>query len=135
MKRYCLPFLITLILLASNCVFVDKSIILPNPTGNIYTMEDVQVFYLADSLPDYQRLAYLRARGHDYANKTTMINKLRKLAGKLGANAIIMERMYSPNFATRVMLHIADLDSEKHFEAIAIYAPSLDSLKQSALPL
>lgn len=135
MKRYCLPFLITLILLACNCVFVDKSIILPNPTGNIYPIEDVQVFYLADSLPDYQRLAYLRARGHEYANKQTMINKLRKLAGELGANAIIVERMYSPNFATRVMLNIADIDSKKHFEAVAIYAPSLDSLNQAKIPL
>ena len=59
-----------------------------------------------------------------------MIDKIREEAGKLGANAIILQKMEEPSTGRKVASALLGTSADRKGQAIAIYAPSLDKRRQ-----
>lgn len=125
MRRRSLVLLLGLVL--AGCVSVNKSILAPNPTGRVFDMEDVYVYLGQDTVPEHTRLAILNAHGDtDVTDESDLIDKLREEAGKLGANAIILDEIEEPGTGARIAAAILDLETERQTQALAIYVPSRD---------
>ena len=121
----------SLVLLAglalAGCVSVNKSVLAPNPTGRTFEMADVYVYLGQDTVPEHTRLAILHASGNpDVTNESDLIDKLREEAGKLGANAIILDEIEEPGTGARIAAAILDFETERQTQALAIYVPSRD---------
>jgi uncharacterized protein YbjQ (UPF0145 family) len=59
-------------------------------------------------------------------NQGQLIDKLREEAGKLGANAIILNEVEEASTGAKVAQAILGTSAKRKGEAIAIYVPSLD---------
>lgn len=113
-------------LLLTACVSVNKSVLRPGLPP--VPMESVQVFFETDSIPEYTRVAILNAKGSSgFTNEGQMIDKLRKEAAKLGANAIILSGMKEPGAGEKFVNYLAGgfADGQRKGGAIAIWVPSL----------
>ena len=119
---------VLLVLVTAACVSVNKSIITPNPTGVVFAKDSVQVFSSTDSIPSYTQVAILDAKDVDdwMTNMEDVIDELRKEAGKLGANAIILQEMHDPSTLESAALAYFWFGAHHTGRAIAIYVPSLD---------
>ena len=119
---------VLLVLVTAACVSVNKSIITPNPTGVVFAKDSVQVFSSTDSIPSHTQVAILDAKDVDdwMTNMEDVIDELRKEAGKLGANAIILQETHDPGVLESAALAYFWLGAHHTGRAIAIYVPSLD---------
>lgn len=73
-----------------------------------------------------RRIAILNAKGDvDATNEGEMIDKLRKEAGKLGANAIILGEIEEPGTGAKVAKAFIGTSADRRTQAMAIYVPSL----------
>lgn len=118
------------LLAATACVSVNKSILAPNPTGRTFSEQQVYVYFEDDEIPEHTRLAILNAEGDvDTTDESDMIDKLREEAGKLGANAIILDDIREPGTGARIAGAVFDVEMYRETQAIAIYVPSLDSAR------
>ena len=119
------------VLLLTGCVTVNTSLLTDAYKANPVPGIDVHVFFADDSVPDHERVAILYAEGSDdFTDQAEMIDELRKEAGKLGANAIILKNLKEPGTGERVASVVFGISSERRGEAIAIYAPSLDRRRE-----
>lgn len=110
------------------CVSVNKSILVPSPTGRTFALAEVAVFFQSDSIPENTRVAILNAKGDaDMTGEGKMIDKLREEAGKLGANAIILGDLEEPGTGQRLVSAVFGTSKNRESQAIAIYVPSLDT--------
>jgi hypothetical protein len=118
---------VVILLMVVGCISVNKSVLTPNPTGRVFTTEEVTVYFETDSIPEHTRVAILNARGDaDTTGEGKMIDKLREEAGILGANAIILGALEEPGTGRRVVAAIFGTSKNREAQAIAIYVPSLD---------
>ena len=116
------------VLAAAACVSVNKSILAPNPTGRTFSEEQVYVYFEDDQIPEHTRLAILNAEGDvEITDESDMIDELRKEAGKLGANAIILGELREPGTGARIAGAVLDVQTYRETQAIAIYVPSIDT--------
>lgn len=116
-----------LVLALVGCVSVNKSILVPSPTGRTFAVAQVAVFFQSDSIPEHTRVAILNAKGDaDMTDEGKMIDKLREEAGKLGANAIILGDLEEPGTGRRIASAFFGTSKNRESQAIAIYAPSLE---------
>ena len=126
-----LSVVVLAVLALAACVGVNKSILAPNPTGVVFAKDAVQVFFSTDSIPTHTRVAILNAKGSDdWTNEGEMIDKIRGEAGKLGANAVVLQKMEDPSTGSKVVSAIFGTSSDRKGQAIAIYVPSLDKRQQ-----
>jgi hypothetical protein len=121
-------FVVLLLVLAvSACVAVNKSILTPNPTGAVFAKEAVYVYFSTDSIPSHTRIAIMNAKGSDeWTKEGQMIDKIREEAGKLGANAVVLQKMEDPSTGRKVVSALFGTGADRKGQAIAIYVPSLD---------
>jgi hypothetical protein len=113
-----------LVLLTTGCVSVNKSVLSETRLAQPVPQQQVQVYFADDSIPDHERIAILNAKGSDdWTNEGQMIDKLREAAGKLGANAIILNQMAGPGTGERVVAALFGGDAQRRGSAIAIYIP------------
>lgn len=122
------PLVTGLLLTVAACVSVNKSILDRSRMGTPVPQDSVHVYMPGDSLPSYTRIAILNAKGDvQMTNEGQMIDKLRKEAGKLGANAIILGRVTNPGTGAKVAKALLGTSANRREQAIAIYVPSLHS--------
>ena len=79
-------------------------------------------------IPEYTRVAFLAEKGDDFADESDFIEKFEEEAGKLGANAIILEDIEDPGLFELLSILIKSLSGQP--QAMAIYVPSLDDEKR-----
>ena len=110
------------------CVSVDTSVLMsgldPVP------MSEVQVYYASDELPEHSRVAILHAAGSDgWTSPTDMIDKLREEAGRLGANAIVLQGISEPTAEDRFVAAMMgeSTDGERTGDALAILVPPAEA--------
>lgn len=126
MKKIILASLL-LILVLSGCVSVNTSMLNDNPEGKVYSLQDVQVYFENDEIPEHTRIATMSGSGNNtYIDETDMIEKLREEAGKIGANAIVLRSMEAPGTGEKIGAAFFGVATYRKGEAIAIYVPSLD---------
>jgi hypothetical protein len=122
-----------LLTMVFGCISVSKSILASNPTGQVFTAEEVTVYFETDSIPEHTRLAILNAKGDsDMTDEGEMIDELREEAGTVGANAIILDAFKEPGTGQRVVAAIFGTTKNRKVQAIAIYVPSLDEERSTS---
>ena len=115
------------ILLIAACVSVNKSVLSTSRVSYPVPKEQVQVYFAGDTVPAHERIAILNGSGDDtMTNQGQLIDKLRQEAGKLGANAIILQEVKEASTGARVAQAILGTSANRKGEALAIYVPSLD---------
>lgn len=122
MKRWT----IVLAVVASGCVHVSKSVLDHGYQAYPYMEHEVDVFLVGDVPPDdCDRVAILHASGSNNASETKIIDKLREEAGALGANAIHIQSAEDAGTGERVLAEVFGTVSDKDWDALALYCPSL----------
>lgn len=100
--------------------------------------EDVVVYREASQVPgDYDEIALLHSTGDwTWSNESTMYDSMRKKAGKLGANAIILDAMTEPSAGAKVASAIFGVGgAERKGKAIAIFVhPKADTTEAGSEP-
>ena len=93
--------------------------------------DQVIVYRTADQVPRrYEEVALLNARGEaSWTNEEKMFASMRKKAGEMGANAIILDAINEPGAATKVAGAVLGTGTERKGKAIAIYVFPADSVK------
>lgn len=83
---------------------------------------DVQVFQKEDDVTGkYDKVALITAEGnYSYANDERMVKAMKKKAGKLGANAIVLGEFKDPSTAGKVANAIVGVGGEKKGHVLAI---------------
>ena len=88
----------------SGCVSVNKSVLDASFLDRPVPREEVRVFFADDELPPHVRMAILNARGDsEFTNQAQMIDKLREEAGRLGANAVVLDELREPSAGERAV--------------------------------
>ena len=85
--------------------------------------EAVAVYRTAAQVPGkYEEIALLNATGESsWTNEAKMMNSMRKKAGKMGANAIILDAISEPGAGAKVAAAVLGVGAERKGKAIAIY--------------
>ena len=105
----------------AGCISVSESVLVrglpPVP------MEDVTVYFVGEEIPPHTRVAVLSGEGNnEFTSRGAMLDKLRKRAGMLGANAIILGENEEPSggeiLATAALHGVAS--GSRYREAVAI---------------
>lgn len=124
MRSAALP--LALIAVLASCVSVNKSVLSRAHVSSPVPRDDVHVYLPGDSIPEHERIAILSAKGDEnMTNESQMIDRMRDEAGKLGANAIVLQDMRDPNNTSRVLGAVLGTPANRRAQAIAIYVPSL----------
>ena len=91
--------------------------------------DQVVVYRTADQVPRrYEEVALLNAKGEaSWTNEEKMFNSMRKKAGEMGANGIILDAIIEPGAGTKVAGAILGTGAERKGKAIAIYVFPADS--------
>lgn len=114
------------VLVLAACVSVSKSILDRSMMATPVPADEVHVYLPGDSVPECRRIAILSAKGDvDMTNEGQMIDKLRKEAGKLGANAIILGQIEEPGTGAKVAKAFLGTSADRRTQAIAVFVPSL----------
>lgn len=93
-----------LLVLLGGCVSVNKSVLDASFQDRPVPREEVRVFFADDEIPPHVRVAILSASGEsEFTNQGQMIDKLREEAGKLGANAIVLDEVREPTAGERAV--------------------------------
>ena len=124
MRSWLGVFTVTLPLVA--CVMVNKTILDRSFAETPVPQDSVYLYLPGDEVPEHTRIAILHAEGDvDITNEAEMIGAMRKEAGKLGANAIVLGEISNPGTGERIAAAILDTTAERRGQAIAIFVPSL----------
>lgn len=124
MTRIALAAVLLSVQLAA-CVSVNRSVLSQERIPYPVPMMMVRVFFADDEIPSHERIAILNASGpENFTDEGEMIDKLREEAGKLGANAIILDELRDPGTGERVIAAIFGGEAERRGSAVAIYIPT-----------
>lgn len=127
--RNTLTQLISLILLLGFTIFVacvTTRAIYVDPTATRYapvSPESVRIFTTEAELDtlEYVRVAIIEASGSgEYTSQTGMIDAMRKKAGELGANGLLLPQINEPGAGAKVAGAIFGTGTERKGNAVAI---------------
>ena len=114
------------LLVLAACVTVSKSVLSRTHASQPIPQDDVHVYFVDDSIPQHERVAILMAEGDEtFTDQGDLIDKMRTEAGKLGANAIILNSLKDPSTGARVAAAVFGTSAQRKGQAIAIFVPSL----------
>lgn len=116
------------------CVTTEAVKIGTAPKRPLVPPDQVVVYRIADQVPGkYEEIALLISTGDSIlTNETEMWESMKKKAGKLGANAIILDAMSEPSAGVKVASWIFFVPgAERKGKAIAIYVFSLKKEKDT----
>ncbi len=103
----------------SGCVHVNKDVVMDRSSQPV-PQEQVKVYFLGDELPETcERVAYLYASASDeLSDERKVVDKFKKEAGKLGANAVTVREVYG---STERNTSVFNSPSAKEFDAEAFW--------------
>ncbi len=113
--------------LASNtaCVSTNATLldVAPSARRAPVPAEQVRIYRLASQVPGrYDELALINSEGaHGMTNEKKMLESMRRKAGELGANALILEAITEPSAGAKVAATVFGVSAERKGKAVAIY--------------
>jgi hypothetical protein len=112
-----------LILSLPGCVTTNATRLGGGPTRAQVDPENVVLYRTAEQVPGrYEEIAILHSEGEaSWTNEEGMYNSMRKKAGELGANAVILEAVEEPSAGAKVAGAFLGTGAERKGKAIAIY--------------
>lgn len=95
----------------------------------------VAIYRTADQVPGrYEEVALLNSSGHySMTNEEKMFKSMRKKAGELGANAIILDAVTEPSAGGKVASAIFGVGGERKGKALAIYVLPANSVLRDTI--
>jgi hypothetical protein len=86
-------------------------------------ISQVAVYRTADQVPRrYEEVALLNSTGaSQWTNEAQMLENMRKVAGQMGANAVILDALSEPGAGAKVAAAIFRTTTERKGRAIAVY--------------
>jgi len=112
------------VVLVSACVQTQATML--NPTAQQYPKvapDSVRIFTAESELEafEYERVAIIEATGSgEYTSQTGMIEAMRKKAGDLGANAILLPQIQEPGAGAKVAAALFGTGTERKGSVVAI---------------
>jgi hypothetical protein len=136
MKHKTVIFTATAALVAA-CVSTNAMRLGTAPIRPPVPEDRVAIYRTADQVPGkYEEVALLNSTGHySMTNEEKMFKSMRKKAGELGANAVILDAVTEPSAGGKVTSAIFGVGGERKGKALAIYVFSADSTaRESTTP-
>lgn len=105
------------------CVTVTSTQLGKPSTRNPISAAEVAIYRTAQQVPgNYEEVALLNASGdYEQTDESQMYAQMRKEAGRLGANGIILESVSEPTTGAKVANFFVGTDADRKGKAIAIY--------------
>jgi hypothetical protein len=122
LRRACLAgMLVTLGLVA--CVTTNATRLGDGPTRPRIDPEQVVIYRSAEQVPGrYEEVAILHSEGEaSWTNEEGMYKSMRKKAGEMGANAIVLDAVSEPSAGAKIAGAFFGTGAERKGKAIAIY--------------
>jgi len=112
-----------LILSLPGCVTTNATRLGGGPTRAQVDPANVVLYRTAEQVPGrYEEIAILHSEGEaSWTNEEGMYNSMRKKAGELGANGVILEAVEEPSAGAKVAGAFLGTGAERKGKAIAIY--------------
>jgi hypothetical protein len=112
-----------LALVLGACVSTNAVKLGAGPVRAPVAEEAVTIYRTAAQVPGrYEEIALLNATGEStWTNEAKMMNSMRKKAGQMGANAIILDAISEPGAGAKVAAAVFGVSTERKGKAIAIY--------------
>ena len=118
------------VLLLSGCVTTNASMLGTASTQRpVVPPENVALYRNADQVPRrYEEVALLNSEGDsNFTNEAKMFESMKKKAGEVGANAIILDALSEPSGGAKVAAAIFGVSAERKGKAVAIYVFPADA--------
>lgn len=106
------------------CVSTNATMLNPSPVGRAAVAPDqVRIYRTAEQVVGkYEEIALLNSTGEsDFTNEQAMMESMRKKAGELGANGIILSAITEAGAGAKVAAAIFGTGTERKGRAIAIF--------------
>ncbi len=123
MKKNSLALLLIAIAFLSACVSVNSTRLGTAAYRQPIPAEQVAIYLTADKVPGkYEEIALLNARGDStWSSEAGMFKQMKRKAGKMGANAIILDAVSEPSAGAKIAGAIFGVGAERKGKAIAIF--------------
>lgn len=110
-------------LFLSACISTNAVRLGTAPQRPAIPADQVVVYRTADQVPGkYEEIALLNSAGSSgWTTEAGMFNSMKKKAGALGANAIILDAVSEPSAGAKVAAAIFGTSAERKGKAIAIF--------------
>ncbi|MDX1672191.1 MAG: hypothetical protein R3211_07600 [Balneolaceae bacterium] len=120
MRKFMIPAILSVFL--TSCVSSSVTQLDRNQKYPAVHPDSVQVFLTAGDVPcRYEKVALIKTKADHNIKEDKSVKKARKDAGKIGANAIILERMKDPTTGAKVANVILGTGANTKGEMLAIY--------------
>jgi hypothetical protein len=106
------------------CVHTNATRLGTAPARQSVSASDVAIYRTADKVPGkYEEVALLNSTGESmWTNEEKMFNSMRKKAGELGANAVILDAISEPSAGAKVASAVFGVGgAQRKGKAIAIF--------------
>lgn len=120
--RYTIGLLI-LVVLVSGCVTTRATLLDPTVRYPSTDPSMVRIFTTEEELEDYEfvRVAIISSSGNtSWTSRTEMIESMRKKAGEMGANAILMPDIDEPSAGAKIAGAVFGTGADRRGEVIAL---------------
>jgi len=108
----------------TGCIHMSRSVLSSAHAANPVPKERVQVYLPGDPVPSHERIAILNTRtGAGSFAESEIVERLREEAGKLGANALLLD--YLSTGQTGLVAGLNGERPERRSGALAIYVDGL----------
>lgn len=100
--------------------------------------ESVSLYRVASQVPgQYEEVALLNSTGDsNYTNEAKMFDSMRKKAGQMGANAVILDAVSEPGHGAKVAAAIFGVSAQRKGSALAIWVfPGSRATVQAPVPM
>ena len=124
------PLAVIAFAVAAGCVSTNATRLGNAPTRPALPADSVAIYRTADQVPGkYQEVALLNSTGESmWTNEAKMFDSMKKKAGELGANAVILDAVSEPSAGAKVASAVFGVGgAQRKGKAIAIYVLPPDS--------
>jgi hypothetical protein len=122
--------MLAIMLAASGCVMTNAAMLNPGlaPRPKV-APEQVRIFRSFDQVPGkYEEIALLNSTGEsNWTNESLMLESMRKKAGDLGANGIVLSAIDEAGAGAKVAAAVFGTGTQRKGRAVAIYFTARDS--------
>ena len=112
-----------MVMIAVACVQTNATRLGPATARPAVPEDQVVIYRTADKVPGrYEEVALMNSTGESsWTNEEKMMNSMRKKAGELGANAIILDAISEPSAGAKVAGAFLGTGAQRKGKAIAVF--------------
>jgi hypothetical protein len=116
-------------LFGAGCVQVQTTRLGAGPIRPPITPNQVAIYRTAEQVPSrYEEVALMSAKGaYNMTTEEVMYSEMRKKAGAMGANAVILDSIKEPTTGSKVANALLGTPANREGKAVAIFVLERDS--------